>query len=132
MDENTVNTPRDAPLEQNKYVQELFSILHDNSRDTTGLSALLGHVSEMESFVKRAEDKIAEMKTQLSEMKEVQNHPVKTALKNAINNLENKVAEIKVQLAELKSNIIEGCKNAVAAFKEKGISALDKLASFSI
>jgi len=133
MDENTnVNTSsaRDAPLEQNEYVQELYSILRDNGRETSGLSALLGHVSEMESFVKRAEDKIADMKSQLAEMKEIQSHPVKTALQSAIKNLELKVAEIKVQLTELKNNIIEGCKNAVNAFKEKGISALDKLASF--
>jgi ABC-type transporter Mla subunit MlaD len=130
MDETTSSGAASQPLAQNEYVQELFSILRNNDRDTTGLSALLGHVSEMESFVKRAEDKIADMKSQLSEMKEVQNHPVKTALNNAIKNLENKVAEIKVQLAELKHNIVEGCKNAVAAFKEKGIAALDKLASF--
>jgi Mg2+ and Co2+ transporter CorA len=70
------------------------------------------------------------MKSQLAEMKEIQSHPVKTALQSAIKNLELKVAEIKVQLTELKNNIIEGCKNAVNAFKEKGISALDKLASF--
>jgi uncharacterized protein YukE len=117
-------------LAQNEYVQELFSILQDNNRDTTGLSALIGHVSEMENFVTRAEQKIADMKSQLSEMKEVQNHPVKTALTNAIKTLESKVAQVKEQLSELKHNIIEGCKNAVAAFKEKGISALDKLASF--
>ena len=119
-----------APLTDNQYVQELFSILQDNGRDTTGLAALLGHVSEMENFVKRAEDKIADMKSQLAEMKEVQNHPVKTALQNAIKTLEHKVAEVKERLSELKHNIAEGCKSAVQAFKEQGISALDKLASF--
>jgi len=119
-----------TPLSENEYVKELFSILQDNGKDSTGLAALLGHVSEMENFVKRAEDKIADMKSQLSEMKEAANHPVRTALQSAIKNLENKVAEIKVHLAELKNNIIEGCKNAVNAFKEKGASALDKLASF--
>jgi Asp-tRNA(Asn)/Glu-tRNA(Gln) amidotransferase A subunit family amidase len=124
MDENN------TPLSENRYVQELFAILQNNDRDTTGLSALLGHVSEMENFVKRAENKIADMKSQLAEMKEVQNHPVKTALQNAIKTLEHKVAEVKERLNELKHNIADGCKAAVRAFKEKGISALDKLASF--
>jgi len=127
MNENNSNSP---PLAENEYVQQLFSVLQENGRDTSGLSALLGHVSEMESFVKRAEDKIADMKSQLAEMKEVQNHPVKTALQSAIKNLEHKVAEIKEQLATLKNNIVEGCKSAVNAFKEKGVAALDKLASF--
>lgn len=117
-------------LAQNPYVQELFALMYESGRDASGLVALLGHVSEMESFIKNAEDTISVMKSQLSEMKEVQNHPVKTALQNTIKSLEQKVAAVKEQLSELKSNIIGGCKNAAAAFKEKGITALDKLASF--
>lgn len=117
-------------LAENEYIKELFTTLKDSGRDTAGLSALLHHVGEMESFVKRAEDKIADMKSQLSEMKEMQDHPLKAALKTAIKNLEQKVSEVKTQLAAIKSNIAEGCRNAVAAFREKGITALDNLASF--
>jgi hypothetical protein len=133
MDENNipqVNLSASSPLTENEYVQQLFSILQDNGRDTTGLSALIGHVSEMENFVTRAEQKIADMKSQLAEMKEVQNHPVKTALTNAIKSLENKVAQVKEHLSELKQNIAEGCKTAVQAFKEKGAAALNNLAKF--
>jgi hypothetical protein len=133
MDENSTlqnNSGNSAPLEKNEYVQELFSILQDNGRDTKGLAALIGHVSEMESFVQKAEVKISEMKSQLAEMKEVQNHPVKTALQNAIKSLETKVAEVKERIAELKTNIIEGCKSAVTAFKENGAAALNNLARF--
>ena len=118
------------PFAQNPYVQELFEAMHESGRDASGLVALLGHVIDMENFVKRAEDSISDMKSQLADMKEVQNHPVKTALQNAIKSLEKKVAEVKVQLAELKSSIVESCKNAVAIFKEKGAAALDNLASF--
>jgi len=133
MNENTnmTNETANSPLlEQNEYVQALFTILQENGKDTKGLAALIGHVSEMESFVKRAEDKIAVMKDQLAEMKEVQNHPVKTALQNAIKSLETKVAEVKERIAELKTNIIEGCKSAVQAFKENGAAALNNLAKF--
>ncbi|GHV47168.1 hypothetical protein FACS189499_04220 [Clostridia bacterium] len=118
------------PLAENPYVQELFTIMRENGKDTKGLAALIGHVSEMEGFVKRAEDKISDMKSQLSEMKEVQNHPVKTSLQNTIKLLEMKVATLKIQLAKLKQNIIEGCKKAVTAFKDKGITALNSLARF--
>jgi hypothetical protein len=130
--ENAVikETANSAPLAENRYIKELFTILHNNGRDSSGLAALLGHVSEMENFVKRAEDKIADMKSQLAEMKEVQDHPVRAKLQNAIKALETKVAEVKESLAAFKNNIVEGCKNAVDAFKEKGIAALDKLASF--
>ena len=124
-----------APLAENEllsnqYVQQLFSVLQDNGKDTKGLSALIGHVSEMESFVTCAEQKIAEMKSQLAEMKEVQNHPVKTALTNAIKALETKVAEVKEQIGELKTAIVDGCKSALASFKENGAAVLNNLAKF--
>jgi hypothetical protein len=119
-----------APLMENEYVKELFGILSDNGRDSSGLAALISHVSSLEDFVKQAEGKISEMKTQLDTMKEIQDHPIKATLRNAIKSLETKVAEIKVQITGLKNNIIDGCKNAVAAFKEKGTAALDRFASF--
>jgi vacuolar-type H+-ATPase subunit I/STV1 len=115
---------------ENEYVKNLFGILHENGKDTAGLSALLSQLDTMENFVKQAESKISDMKSQLESMREIQNHPIKTALKNAVKTLENKVAEIKVQLAELKSNIIEGAKKALTEFKENGIAALDRITSF--
>ena len=117
-------------LMENEHVKELFGILKDNGKDTAGLNALINYVKGMEDYVKLAENKITDMKAQLDTMKEVQDHPIKTALQKTIKALEAKVTEIKAQIVELKNNIIEGCKNAVAAFKEKGIAALDKLMSF--
>jgi regulator of replication initiation timing len=128
--QETAPQSNNAPLAENQYVQELFSILQDNGRDTKGLAALIGHVEGMENYIKRAEDKISDMKSQLAEMKEVQNHPIKTALQNAIKTLEHKVAQVREQISELKINIVEGCKNAVTAFKEKGATALTNLAKF--
>jgi len=119
-----------AALSDNKYVGELYNLLESNGKDTSGLTALLGYVSGMESLVKRAEGTFSDMQTQLESMKEIQNHPIKAALKNAVKSLEQKIADVKARLSELKGNIIEGCKNAVAAFKEKGIAALSNLASF--
>ena len=136
MDTNTDNKgsggKRDfaVVLMENEHVKELFGILQDNGKDTSGLTAIINHVSGMEDFIKQAEKQIAVMKSQLNEMKEVQDHPIKTALEKAIKTLEAKVAAIKEQIGELKANIIDGCKNAVSAFKEKGAAVLDKLASF--
>ena len=130
MSEKKTTPGLDINLAENQYVKELFAILGENGKDTTGLTALIGHVSEMEGFVKRAEDKIADMKTQLAEMKEVQKHPFKTYLQSAVKLLEAQVEKVKSRLAELKINIVNSCKSAVDAFKEKGISALNNIASF--
>ena len=117
-------------LMENEHVKELLGIMKENGKDASGLAALINHVCDMEDFVKNAENKISDMKQQLAEMKEVQDHPIKAALQNTIKALEAKVAEIKAQISELKTNIVEGCKNAVAAFKEKGAAVLDNIASF--
>jgi len=119
-----------VPLAENKDVNELLGILKENGKDAAGFEALLDHVKTMENFCKQAEVKITDMKSQLDDMKEIQDHPIKYAIQNTANALESKVAEIKAHLSELKANIIEGCKNAIAAVKDKGIVVLDKLASF--
>ena len=125
------NAANSASLADNMYFKELFSILDDSGRDSSGLAALLGYISEMENFVKRAENKITDMKLQLTEMKELQNSPFKAVLQNIIKTLTQKIAEIREErLPYLKSNIAQGCKNAIEAFKDKGIAALDRSASF--
>jgi len=68
------------PLADNTNVQELFSIMKENGKDTAELTALLGYVKQMENFVKSAEGQIADMKSQIMDMKEIQKHPIKTAL----------------------------------------------------
>ena len=119
-----------APLAENEYVKELLGILKDNNKDASGLTALINHVGEMENFVMLAESRIADMKSQLDAMKEVQDHPIKNTLQKTIKALEAKVAEIKEQIVQLRMDIAGGCINAINAFKEKGAAALDKLASF--
>ena len=116
------------PLKDNEYIKDLFNILNETGRDTGGLSAIIGHVGDMEDFLKLAEANIADMKTQLDNLQERANHPIKTALKNAIDALAEIIADIKAQLSALKAGIIESCKEAVAAFKEGGVETLDNLA----
>ena len=84
----------------------------------------------MEGYAKRMEDTISSMKTQLDSIKDSQNQPFKNYLKNTIAVLEKKVAVLREHIGSIKTQIVEGCKNAVTAFKETGISALANLASF--
>ncbi len=119
-----------VPIEQNEYVQDLFALLNENGKDTSGLTALINHINGMESFVKQAEEKISVMQAQIDTMKELQDHSLKAKLQNTVNNLTAAVADIKERLSDLKNNIISGCKNALTEFKEKGVTALDKVASF--
>ena len=124
------NTATPAPLSENTYVKALFGLLKDNGKDASGLTALISCVEEMESIVKSSASQITEMKAQLESNTQYRNRQFKELLGSMAKMLENKAKEIKGQVSSLKSGIVSGCKRAVAAFKSKGISALDNIASF--
>jgi len=105
-------------------------VMKENNQDTAGLTALLSYVKQMEDFANKAEGQISDMKSQISEMKEIQKHPIKTALQKASASLEAKATKMCTQIGIIHEKVVHGCKNALTAFKENGITALDKLASF--
>ena len=119
-----------APLMENEYVRELLSILRNNDPPSkNGLLAVLNQVTAMEKQLEAAVKELAAMRRDLAEA-ERRNHPIKNALQKAVIVVQNNVLELRDKLATLKQAVIDGCKNAVAAFKEKGIAAFDNIARF--
>jgi regulator of replication initiation timing len=123
-------TAMSEALRDDASVKELFSILDGTKTDASGLAALIGYVHTIERQLDAAAQDLKEMRHELSVMREEQNHPLRTALQKAAHTLETKIAAARKQLSEIKSAIAKGCKNAVAAFRRGGISALANLASF--
>lgn len=123
-------TQAQTPLMENEHVKELLSIMKENRVDSKDLRELLGHVGDMERQLDAAVKELTAMRRELNGMREDQNHPARTALRNTTRSLEGTVKETRGRLATLKNSIIEGCKNAVAAFKEKGVSVLNRIAGF--
>lgn len=123
-EQNTVS------LLENEHVKELLAILEaSNTPDRKDFLAVLNQVGAMERQLDAAVRELAAMRRELNEARELA-HPVKTALQNAVKTLEKNVAVLRGRLDAVKQNVIEGCKNAVDAFKEKGISALHNVARF--
>lgn len=118
------------PIMDNEHVKELLAILRENnSPSAKDFLALLKQVGQMERQLDAAVKELAAMRQELRTAQE-QNHPVKTALQKAVIIMQGQVLDLWERLAELKQNVIGGCKNAIAAFQEKGISALDNVARF--
>jgi DNA repair exonuclease SbcCD ATPase subunit len=114
----------------NKDVIELLKILQYNNAPTRNdFMALLKQVQEMESQLKAAVSELTAMRRELAEAQE-QNHPAKNILQKAVIAMQAQVLELREKLAELKESVISGCKEAIAAFKEKGMTALDSIARF--
>ncbi|KRU37467.1 DUF6674 family protein [Clostridium sporogenes] len=118
------------PILENEHVKELLAILRENnSPSTKDFLAVLHHVGAMEKQLDAAVKELAAMRQELRTAQE-QNHPVKTALQKAVIVMQGQVLDLRDKLVELKQSVIDGCKNAVTAFKETGISALDNVARF--
>ena len=119
-----------APIMENENVIELLSILKANqSPSLNDFNAMLGHIIAMEMRLAEAVKELAAMRRDLAEAQKY-NHPIKNAMQKAVIAMQVHVLEMREKLAELKTAFIDGCKNALAAFKEKGISALDNIARF--
>lgn len=123
---STTATVAAPPLMDNEHVKALFGILQDNRQNADDLLAVMQHMALMEQQLNAAVGELAAMRREVNDM----HHPVKTAVQKAIHSLSGKIDDAKEKLATLRESVVEGCKNAVAAFKEKGTAALDGLASF--
>jgi DNA repair exonuclease SbcCD ATPase subunit len=123
-EQNTVS------LLENEHVKELLAILEaNNAPDRKDFFTVLNQVGAMERQLDAAVKELSAMRRELNEARELA-HPVKTALQNAVKTLEKNVAVLRGRLDAVKRNVIEGCKSAVDAFREKGISALHNVARF--
>lgn len=123
-EQNTVS------LLENEHVKGLLAILEaNNSPDRKDFLAVLNQVGAMERQLDAAVKELAAMRRELNDAQK-QNHPVKTAMQKAVIAMQGQVLDLRDKLSELKQTVIEGCKNAVDAFKEKGISALHNVVRF--
>ncbi|MCL2666048.1 MAG: hypothetical protein FWE82_10580 [Defluviitaleaceae bacterium] len=119
-----------APIVENEAVIELLGILKANqSPSLNDFNAILGHIIGMEMQLDAAVKELAAMRLDLAEA-EKHNHPIKNAMQKAVIVMQAQVLDLREKLGELKAAFIDGCKNAVAAFKEKGITALDNIMRF--
>jgi hypothetical protein len=119
-----------APIAENKYVKELLGILKAHqSPSLNDFKAIIGQVTAIEKQLAAAVTELAAMRRDLAEMEKTR-HPLKNAMQKAVIAMQNHVLDLRDKLAALKQSVIDGCKNAIAAFKEKGIAALDNIARF--
>lgn len=119
-----------APLMENEYVKELFALMEANHLSgRQDLSAVISQVAAMDEHLSAMTAELAAMRRELAEAQR-RNHPVKNALQKATVTMRRQISELRESLADLKRDIIDGCKNALAAVRDKGLSALRDAAAF--
>ena len=120
----------DFPIMGNRYVQGYLKALNENNRSGNDFIALLNVVEELEKLLAQSNRNMADMQRQLSELKEIQKHPIKTELNNISDAMQESAGAAKSWLGDIKESIANFCKKTMENFKDAGASALDKTASF--
>lgn len=123
-------TVQTAALQDNEHVKELLALLKENSVSAKDVLEVLDYVGSMESNLTKLAAELSSVRRELADMRNIQEHPAKHAFENAARTMEKNISVMQERINGIKESIIESCKNAVTAFKEKGIEALSNLASF--
>lgn len=119
-----------APLAGNKEAAELLSILREHTSPSfKDFQELLEQVGTMERQLEAAVQELAAMRRDLAEM-ERRRHPAANAMRQAIIVIQAQALELREKMSALKEAVTDGCKNAVAAFQQKGSAALDNITRF--
>jgi hypothetical protein len=119
-----------APLAENEHVKELLAILDAHkSPGAADLRVMLRSAARMEEQFAAAVSELAAVRRELNAIRE-ENHPMRKVLQSAVAAMQTHVSKLREQIDTLKEDIIEGCKNTLAAFKERGAAALDGIAKF--
>ena len=116
------------PIAENEQVKELLALLKDNN--TPGyeeFAKLIEHVTGMEQRLLEATE---ELKAVRQEMQGLQNHSLKDALQKSYTAMEANISVMRHRLSELKGQIINGCRNILADFRERGTVALNGITQF--
>lgn len=115
---------------KNEQVKELLSILQEQrSPSMQDFQTLLKQVESMEKQLTVAVNELINMRQWLATL-QPPNHSARPVMQKALLVLQNHVLELRGKLAELRSSFLDGCRSAIAHFKQQGIVALDHIARF--
>lgn len=116
------------PLLDDPAVKEFLALLEQHDAPGKGdFLTLLQQIAGMEQQLATATAELAAMRRELAEARD---GPVKRALTKAVKGLERSVSALRERLDALKESVKDGCRRAVAAFRERGASALAHTAAF--
>jgi len=114
-------------LQDNENVKALFQIIGDPKMEVnySDFFQICNYVNTMEQQLDKVFAELDSVKQQLKDTKKDE------ATVKPFETMGTKVSEVKERLNSVKEKIIEGSKNGVKAFKEKGLSALNKAMDFA-
>ncbi len=118
------------PLTEHPAVKEFLTLLDANNLPAaTDFINLIVCVDEMERQLEVAVAELQSMRKEIAAIRE-ESHPLKTALQSAVKALERNIAVMRERVEAVKQEIVSSCRDALAAVRDKGLSALRNVADF--
>ncbi len=118
------------PIAENPAVQEVAALMEANNMPgAKAFADVIGQVTAMEQHLADMVKELSTMRAELAEAQR-QNHPLKNALQKAVVALQANILDLRDKLTALKRDIANGCRDLLAATREKGLSALRNIADF--
>lgn len=109
-------------------VRELLEVMKQhNSPGREDLLAVCQQIAGLEQQLNSALEELSVMRQELAQARE---SPIKRALQKTVDGLEKITKGLRDRLDGLKEKVVEGCKKTMAAFRERGVSALAHTAEF--
>jgi hypothetical protein len=124
------DTTNSKLITDHENVRELLNILQDNNIDAKDFTAMLASVAAIEKQLSSAAGELSAMRSELANMREERDHPLRAALQRVARSLSGIVNGLRAKLKAVKDGITGGCRRAVDAFKFGGVSALQNLVGF--
>ena len=118
------------PLRDDPYVAELLRAMEAEKIEIPAFTSLLKHVAAVEEQLKSVTGDLQGIQKTLYDIQERQKHPISSFFHRMVDNMKTMIADVRAELGALKQSIIEGAKQALAAIKEKGLSALNGIMRF--
>ena len=120
--------PRSVPLMEEPAVRELLEVMKQHNSPGRGdLLAMCQQIAGLEQQLNSALEELSVMRQELAQARE---SPVKRALQKTVAGLEKVTNGLWGRLDSLKEKGVEGGKKTLAAFRERGVSALAHTAEF--
>lgn len=115
-------------LREQPEIMELFQALEGRGleKERQEVESLVGCLEGMESQFQQV---LEELKAVRGQLAQIQDKGIKAAAVRIVEKAEGKMQEIGSQIAAVKENLLRSAKNAVTAFKERGVDALKKAVS---
>lgn len=116
-------------IKENEDIKILIETLKKNkmSKQLPALIDTLEYVSTLENQFNEITNEIVKVKEQMANMQE---NPIKKAIKTSIQNIEIRINEAKNFFDNVKGALIDGAKQTIENFNQKGIFVLNEVFSF--